>query len=90
MRKTFCDSCQSEIGSIGNARLEGRAKLINLGPVHVEVTVLRLSKPSLSDVVKNPEQKEVKAGQPDLCSYCILSAVDQLDDRPRAASEATA
>jgi len=72
MKKTFCDCCGNEITESNDASAHS-------GLVHVMKIA---NKPSLHVQVLIGNANEEKG---DFCKYCVIKAVNQLDDRPRRA-----
>lgn len=86
MIKTFCDRCGDELTSANRCAPRNTAgfQLSHSGR-------LGLRSSRSSDTHDNTMMVEVITGKGDTwntgdwCKYCVISAVNELDDRPRAA-----
>jgi hypothetical protein len=74
MTKTFCDRCNAEITSENEAK-GGSISSSRLGT--------KVGRKGMS--VEIMIRTDGTANQGDYCKHCILDALYQLDDRPRAA-----
>ncbi len=79
MTKRYCDKCNREMND-SNTPMGGP----NLGRIEA---ALKHGTSQLTAVVLTTWKGVENAG--DICKYCVLDALYELDDRPRSASDGT-
>lgn len=77
MTRTYCDGCGSELKSDDNVCTGGTVSKSRLG------TTLQKGKSAI--MIEIMIGKDGAWNQGDWCKYCVIDAVTNLDDRPRAA-----
>ena len=73
MQKLFCDHCEVELD-------HNNAMSVNSGLV---IEIKKLGKPSLHVQVLEGNGTHPNEGSIEFCKYCIIDAVNTIDDRPR-------
>lgn len=73
MKKTFCDCCADEIPDVRPERLSGQSRR---GKYVINFEIMT--------GLNEPNQTGISMNNGDICKYCIIDAVNTLDDRPVA------
>lgn len=72
MKKTFCDCCGDEMDDVRPERLKGH---VRRGKYIINFEVMT--------GLNKPDDTGTSMKNGDICRYCIIDAVNSLDDRPQ-------